>query len=94
MLTSIFENFSGLFLDDMVGDLAIDLTTPSTIIASGAGSISANIELVIEGDDLNDADRAKYRARYNTFASESQYLQPIRSEFPNTTLTAGSANNC
>jgi hypothetical protein len=93
MLTSIFENFGGLFLDDMEGDLSIDLTTPATIIAAGAGSISTSIELIVEGDDLSDSDRAKYRDRYTRFAAEAQFLQPIRSEFLNVNLTAGSSNN-
>jgi len=93
LLTSVFENFGGLFLQDLEGDLALDLTTPSTIIASGAGAISASISFVVEGADLSDADATIFRSRYKAHAAECQFLEPVRTEFYSKQLTAGSSNN-
>ncbi len=93
LMTSVFENFGGLYLADLVGDLALDLTTPSTIIASGAGTISANISFLVSGYKLNDDDIAIHRNRYKMHAAEAHFLEPVRTEFYNTTLTAASSNN-
>jgi len=92
LLASVFSAFDGLYLDNLKGDLTLELLTPTTIIASGAGQISATISFDVEGSDLNDSDRRHYVDRYRLHATESQYLQPIRSEFLNHTLTAGNLN--
>lgn len=94
LLTSVFENFGGLYLSDLVGDLTLDLATPSTIIASGTGAISStNISFMIEGCNVSPNDAKAYRDLYRLHAAECQFLQPIRSEFYSTTLTASSSNN-
>jgi hypothetical protein len=93
LMTSVFENFGGLYLADLVGDLALDLTTPSTIIASGSGTISSNISFLVSGYKLNDDDIAIHRNRYKMHAAECHFLEPVRTEFYNTTLTAASSNN-
>jgi hypothetical protein len=93
LLTSVFENFGGLYLADMVGDLALDLTTPSTIIASGAGTLTATISFVVSGAKLMEEDIAIYRNRYKMNAVECQFLEPLRTEFYNVTMTAASSNN-
>ena len=93
VLASVFENWGGLYLNDLEGDLAIDITTPSTIIASGAGTITTTITFMIEGADLSEADQKFYRDLYARHAAECQFLQPIRTEFYSKVLTAGSSNN-
>ena len=93
VLASVFENWGGLFLEDLEGDLALDITTPSTIIASGAGSITSAITFMVEGADLKEADQKFYRGLYQMNAAECQFLQPIRTEFYSKVLTAGSSNN-
>ncbi len=93
VLASVFENWGGLYLNDLEGDLALDITTPSTIIASGAGSITSAITFMVEGADLNEADQKFYRGLYQMNAAECQFLMPIRTEFYSKVLTAGSSNN-
>jgi hypothetical protein len=93
LLTSVFENFGGLYLNDMEGDLVLDLTTPSTIIATGAGTISATVSFMVEGAVLSDKDVFDYKDRYRLHAAECNFLMPVRTEFPNKTLTAASSNN-
>jgi hypothetical protein len=93
LLTTIFENFGGLYLADLQGDLQLVLTTPSTIIASGAGTISTNISYLIEGANLTASDMAVYRNRYNMGAAEAQFLQPIVTQFNQVQLTAGASSN-
>ena len=93
LLSSIFASFDGVYLEKMEGELSLGLTTPSTIIASGAGQISSTISFVVEGSQLNDFDRKIYLDRYKLYSVESQYVQPYRSEFLNKTLTAGAAND-
>jgi hypothetical protein len=93
VLTSVFENFQGLFLNDLQGDLTVDWTTPTTIIASGTGSISSStISFVVEGVDLFDRDVAAYKALYASTVAECRFLQPHRSEFLSLQLTAGQVN--
>jgi len=92
LLTTIFENFGGLYLADLKGDLQLVLTTPSTIIASGSGSISATISYLIEGANLTASDIAVYRNRYNMAAAEAQFLQPIVTQFNQVQLTAGASS--
>lgn len=93
VLASVFENWGGLYLNDLEGDLALDITTPSTIIASGAGTITTTITFMVEGADLNEADQKFYRDLYSRHAAECQFLMPVRTEFYSKVLTAGSANN-
>ncbi len=94
VLSSVFAALQGVYLDNLVGDLYLDLTTSSTIVASGAGTITANISFDVEGvRHLSAWDKQEYTNLYKQTAFEAQYLQPFRSEFLNTTLTAGNVNN-
>ena len=93
LLTTVFENFGGLFLNDLDGFLQLSVTTPSTIIASGSGSVSAAISYIVEGAHLTAGDIAVYRNRYNLAAAEAQFLQPILTPFYGVQLTAGANNH-
>lgn len=93
ILASVFENFQGVYLGDLQGELALDLTTPSTIIAANpsAGTLSAALSLIVEGQTLTDSDVARYKQLYKAHAPETGFLQVHRSEFQKT-LTAGQVN--
>lgn len=93
LMTALFENYDGLYLADLQGDLSLTLTTNSTIIASGAGTITSAISFVVEGAKLTPADISIYRNRYFMNAAESRFLQPIQSLFDNVQLTAGASKN-
>lgn len=90
ILTSVFENFNGLFLADLEGHLSLDLTTPASIIASGAGAISSTISFSVEGAMLSEADAKIHRDRHRMYANECQYLQAHQAIYPNTNMQAGS----
>ncbi|MDR3575068.1 MAG: hypothetical protein P4L50_14505, partial [Anaerolineaceae bacterium] len=91
--TSVFERFKGLYLDNLQSQLILDWTTPTTIIASGAGTISnSTISFMVEGSDVPDRDIATYKSLYATYAAECQFLQVQRSEFLSQQMTAGQVN--
>ena len=93
VLTSIFENFQGLFLNDLQGDLMIDWTTPNTIVAAGPGVVSSStISFLVEGAELHNSDINLYKSRYMSSVSECRFLQAHRSEFLSMQLTAGQVN--
>lgn len=92
-LTSVFENFSGLYLQDMTGELIIDVQTPSTIIASGAGTITnTDVQFLVEGTEVSGPMKAVYQKNYRDYATMCNFLQAERAEYLNKTLTAGQVN--
>ena len=92
LLASAFSALGGIYLLNLQGNLKIDVTTPSTIIASGSGTITSSVSFTVEGKQLNESDRKAYMDRYRLTYTSSRYLQPHRSEFLNKTLTAGTSN--
>lgn len=93
VMSSVFSNFNGMFLGDMPNELRLSLRVPSTIIASGAGTISsAIIQFGVEGHILNDTDRAIYRNRYQTSSAQAPFLQPHRTT-KQVVLACGSDQN-
>jgi hypothetical protein len=93
LMSTIFANFGGLYLGDMVNELRLVLKVPSTIIASGSGTISnAVIQFGVEGHILNNLDRVLLRKQYQLNAANCLFLQPHRSS-KQMTLTCGSDQN-
>jgi hypothetical protein len=92
ILGSVFENFGGLYLEKLQGELSLELTTPATIIASGSGTISSDISFVVEGSHLTDMDIHHLLKSYEMHATETQFLQAHRSQFSSQRLTAGQTN--
>ena len=91
-LANVFSNFGGLYMGEMRNRLQLRVTIPSTIIASGAGTITAEIQFGVEGRLLNDFDRALQRNWYEKFSNECRFLQPHRTR-KQLTLSTSSAEN-
>jgi hypothetical protein len=92
LFNSIMTNYGGLFLGDMRNELTLQLKVPSTIVASGSGSISAAIQFGIEGYLMNDVDRKIHRDRLSLSSSECNFLLPHHISLQQN-LTAASSDN-
>ena len=93
LMSTVFANFGGLYLGDMSNELRLALKVPSTIISSGAGTISnTTIQFAVEGHYLSPLDRVLLRKTYQMHAANCTFLQPHRSS-KQMTLACGSDQN-
>lgn len=92
IMSSLFANLGGVFVGDMRNRLELEVIVPSTIVASGSPTITAEIQFCIEGRLLNEGDRIHYRSEYASKAVECRFLMPHRTR-KQITLTAASQDN-
>lgn len=79
-----------LYYSELVHPLRFEFTPNTTVVASGAGTVTVTrLALELEGDHLSTSDIKTHKHLTSTAIKENMFVEPVNTMFASTTLTAG-----